>query len=461
MQGAYGRVAPSLGQTATPYAHREAADASGVHVQVTAPSPPTPSAPVVTALAQPRSTGARKYDPHTPLFRREALAAYARGERAAAVLRITSVSRWALLFALTLSVALAAGLTALGSVEETSAARGVLRAAFGVQSVVAPVAGSLREVRVRAGDHVRAGALIARIDAAPLEAELQAAEQTLMSVEQQWLESRRVLSATHARSATLIAARTGLLEASRKRQQQRVSRRGLRAARIQDPSLESVVEEAAREDSMEAVTTAEDSLHQVLQELASLKLQAASTYNEYRQGLAAGEQRVREARTRRDAVRVLLQQTELTAPIEGKVESLRGHPGQVVQAGEWIAKVVRDDVPSTLLAFVPERDVAFLRVGARASVEVDQLPVGEFGHVDARVVRVAGELADRSELVSAFGEAAPNAPHVRVELEVLPNATTARARSYLRPGTLVTARIALRERRLLTIAFEPARRWLD
>jgi hypothetical protein len=31
----------------------------------------------------------------------------------------------------------------------------------------------------------------------------------------------------------------------------------------------------------------------------------------------------------------------------------------------------------------------------------------------------------------------------------------------LRSGTLVTARIALRDRRLLSIIFEPARRWLE
>jgi hypothetical protein len=110
---------------------------------------------------------------------------------------------------------------------------------------------------------------------------------------------------------------------------------------------------------------------------------------------------------------------------------------------------------------VPERDVAFLRPGALAAVELDQLPIGEFGHLDARVVRVAGELADRSELLAALGESASSAPHVRVELDVLARADGAPRGTRLRPGTLVTARIPLRERRLLAIVFEPARRWLD
>jgi hypothetical protein len=88
-------------------------------------------------------------------------------------------------------------------------------------------------------------------------------------------------------------------------------------------------------------------------------------------------------------------------------------------------------------------------------VELDQLPVGEFGQLPAQVVRIADELAEPSELSEAFGDGAPHGPHVRVELALLGARTRA-----LRAGTQVTARIALRDRRLLALVFEPARRWL-
>lgn len=423
------------------------------------------SVPLVSARAETASRPApahvRKHDPHTRLFRSEALAAHARGERAASVLRVTSVSRWAVLAVLGLALLMAAALTAFGSVEETTAARGVLRAAFGVQSVVASLAGTVREVVVQAGDHVRAGDVIARIDAAPLEAELMAAEQRLASIEEEWAEARKVIASTHARSAQLFAARTAQLKRGEKRQLARVARRDERAARLQDPGVQAAVEELVREGSADAVDSARDELMRASEELAALRLSAATAYSQYRQGLAAGEQRVREARAQRDSVRSLLKQTELRASSTGLVESLRVHAGQVIQAGDWVARVVRDEAPRTLVAFVPERDVAFLRPGAIAAVELDQLPMGEFGHLDAQVVRVAGELADRSELVAALGDSASSAPHVRVELRVLATAGGARLGTRLRPGTLVTARIPLRERRLLAIVFEPARRWLD
>jgi HlyD family secretion protein len=169
---------------------------------------------------------------------------------------------------------------------------------------------------------------------------------------------------------------------------------------------------------------------------------------------------VRDARSKVDTANLLLLQTELRAPIDGKVESLRVHAGQTVQAGEWVARVVRDETPRSLVAFVPERDAAFLRVGAFAHVEVDKLPAGEFGLAEARVVRVGSELAEPAEVAAALGDAAPKGVHVRVELALQDGPGTARVRPYLRPGTLVTARIALRDRRLLAIVFEPARKWL-
>ena len=207
-----------------PSAHRSEADGPSVHrseaaldgVSARRPSGERPRGqaplPALAPLhSAPRSLRAvppaRKHDPQTRLFRTEALAAYARGARVASVLRITSGSRWGLLVALGLALCMAIGVTAFGYVEETSSARGILRAAFGVQPVVAGVTGTVREVAVSAGTRMRPGDLIARIDAAPLEAELQAAEQRLASVEQEWSEARRVITSTHAHARRDAAGR--------------------------------------------------------------------------------------------------------------------------------------------------------------------------------------------------------------------------------------------------------------
>lgn len=410
--------------------------------------------------ATPKPPPAKAPSASPKLFRAQALAAQARGERAGVIVRVTSGSRWALLLTLASAVLAASLFAAFGQVEERAAARGVLRASFGVQPVIPLVAGTLREVMVQPGAEVREGEVIARLETAALEVSLQEAEQQLATIAAQWSTTRASLEARHRESVALLEARLLLLERRRARSGQRLSRRGARAERLRAPELASVLEQDVRDRTAEEVESARDELLHVAEELSAVRLQISAQNGELEQRIAAGEERVAAARTERDAARALLQQTELRAPVSGKLESLRAHAGQVVQAGEWIARVVRDETPRDLVVFVRERDAAFLEKGAQASVEVDQLPLGEFGVGHAHVSRIGAELADRAELTAALGEAAPEGSHVRVELQLDEQATPSAIRAKLRSGTLVTARITLRDRRLLGILFEPARRWL-
>lgn len=453
------REAASLPVAMSPTVHaNDAADESAVPAALIERAAIAMERDERSARGRARTRAARKVDAQAPLFRAEALAAYQRGERAVSVLRMTSVSGWALLCALASALAIGTVVTVVGRVEETSPARGVMRAAFGVQPAITAIAGKVREVNVQAGAHVEQGDVIARLDATPLEAALDEASQRLEATEAQWQATRGALEASHARGAVLLAARIDLLEQRRRQQERLTTLRDQRAARIGDEELRDVVEETTREQSVEAAAGARVALLQTLEELSALKLQIVTEDGEFAQRIAVGEERVSEARTRRDAARALLEQTIVRAPIAGKVDALRAYPGKVVQASDWLARVVRDTVPETIVAFVPERDAAFLRVGAKSSVALDQLPVGEFGQLTARVTQVGGDLADPSELTGALGDGAPTGPHVRTELALVHDATFGQLRTRLRPGTLVTARIGLRERRLLAIVFEPARR---
>jgi len=428
-----------------------------------APGEPAPSPapePCVAAPAEP-TPKARLVSAQSPLFRAEALAAHRRGDRAASVLKITSVFCWSLLLAFAAALLVALTVVALAEVEERSAARGVLRSPFGVQPVVPLLAGRVREVLVTSSAQVSAGQVLVRLDTTPIEAERAEAAHRLAALTEQWNEQRHNLQTQFERSSSLTRARITLLERRQSNQQRRIARRDEQAQRIQAPELDAVVERAVREQSIEALEGARDDSLRLSDELSALRLQLATGRGTHQQALSAGDERVREARTKLDTANMLLQQTELRAPIAGKVESLRVNPGQTVQAGEWVARVVRDELPKALVAFVPERDAAFLRTGARAYVEVDKLPTGEFGLARAHVVRVGGELADASELAAALGDVAPKGPHVRVDLELDDTPETRKVRPFLRAGTVITARITLRDRRLLAIVFEPLRKWLE
>jgi hypothetical protein len=114
-----------------------------------------------------------------------------------------------------------------------------------------------------------------------------------------------------------------------------------------------------------------------------------------------------------------------------------------------------------VIAFLEEKDRAFVRQGDEVPLELDQLPYAEYGTLRARVVRISSDLASPFEIREAFGDGpAPNIPAFRVELLVIEAKATARAGVPLRSGMLMNARFTLRKQRLITLVLDPLRKWL-
>ena len=98
------------------------------------------------------------------------------------------------------------------------------------------------------------------------------------------------------------------------------------------------------------------------------------------------------ARAQRDSLRFALDAAIVRAPIDGVVGSVSVRPGDPVIAGAPLGRVVAAAAPRTVVVYIPERDRAFVEKNAAVRVEVDQLPVWEFGALHGRVTRVASEI---------------------------------------------------------------------
>jgi multidrug resistance efflux pump len=196
-------------------------------------------------------------------------------------------------------------------------------------------------------------------------------------------------------------------------------------------------------------------------EHARIKQQLGTLEQSFTNGMNERAHELEQARARRDAARVLLEQTELKASRKGRIESLAVSVGEVVEQGTAVARLVPLGTPSTIVAFVPERDRAFVKCGTEVHVELDQLPVGEFGSARARVTRVSSEIASPKEVERALGAAAPEGVHFAIELSLLTDSTTQRLTNRLGSGTLLSVRMPLRKRRIIALVFDPIRRALD
>ncbi len=110
--------------------------------------------------------------------------------------------------------------------------------------------------------------------------------------------------------------------------------------------------------------------HQYLQAQAALELLKRGTRSEE---LAQAEADVHAARAAVRQVDALLRDHFIVSPAEAEVTTMDLHEGQVIAANKPIAKLIRlDDVWTKI--YIPERELARVRVGETVNVTVDAYP---------------------------------------------------------------------------------------
>ncbi len=245
------------------------------------------------------------------------------------------------------------------------------------------VAGVVREVLVREGDTVSAGAVLARLDAREAAALLEQAE-------------ARLLEARAAVRDELDRARRELEQAEREASRLRsvFSEGGLTLQRVEEAERR-VSDAASRLDALQAGSGGD--------------------------GVPA---RVEEARAAAEAARARYAAHVLTAPFEGTVLARLAEPGDAVAVGRGLVDLAATG-PTELVAFPSEENLAGLTVGTPARASADAYPEDSF---DAAVTLVAPSVdADQGtvEIRLATDDEVP----------------------YLRPGMTVSVNLFVERRR--------------
>jgi len=196
--------------------------------------------------------------------------------------------------------------------------------------VATKLAGRLAEVRVREGDEVRAGDLLARMDTRELEAgraqaraELRRAEEHLRYVDALLEQSQSELDfarKSYERAARLLSSRSvseDQVDEARNRQQ--VAASALQAVRVQRVEAEAAI-------------------------------------------AAAG--------ARVDQIQVQIEDSALVAPRNGRIQFRLAEPGEVLAAGGRVLTLLDlDDAYMTF--FLPEREAGRVAIGAEARIVLD------------------------------------------------------------------------------------------
>ena len=395
------------------------------------------------------------------LFRQEALQHHLRSEEGRGLVRVSPPWTWALLLVFLSGIGTALLASIFGRVEVNGRARGILRPRSGIRVVIAKLDGTVGQVEARSGQQVQAGAVLVRIEAPPVQAQLVEARRQVESVRRHFKVTADLQDRSHAEQTRRLAARMAKLKEQIQSQHHSIALLELNLERCRILEREGVLSPAKGDEARESLAQAQRQLSQSDQALELASQEWAALENGRQDSLWQRRQTIQNAEVRVEALAFLLGQTVLEAPEDGVVEAMLVKPGEVVKTGQALCKLIPQTTPLEVIAFLEEKDRAFVRPGDEVRLELDQLPYAEYGTVRARIERISDDLASAFEIHEALGDnPSPNVPAFRVELRLTDTRAVQKAGIPLRSGMLMNARFTLRRQRLITLVLDPLRKWL-
>lgn len=394
-------------------------------------------------------------------FREEAIKHHLHETADTGLVRVSPIWAWVTLsFAgsLLLSFFVFGGAVA---VEVTERGKGILRPVSGVRLLTAQNSGTVEELPLRPGDKVKAGQLIVRLinpqfSGSKLEVDRQYAlmqrdfPEVARSQDQLFERQIKDLSAKIATLAEDIKSFTisEQHQSSRLKAVQELQRNGISSQIEIDQAVDSL------EGSRRALRQSQANLRAALQEREAL-------LSSRRQQLYSRENDRLRVESRKDSAMLSDTVLRISSPLDGFLDGLTVRPGEVVSAGQVLARVVPADSPMEVTVFLPERHRAFVKPSDQVVIELAQFPFQEFGSLKGRIKRVGEGLATSAEWREALGDSAKeDEPSFRVDIEILPDRPKAMSKVQLRPSMLLQARFTLRRQTILSFALEPLKRWL-
>lgn len=339
---------------------------------------------------------------------------------------------------------------ALFEIEEVTRASGRVVPSTQVQSVQAPEGGVVASIDVREGDVVAPGQVLFQIDDTSVQSTLGELEQRFQAL----LAERTRLRAEASAAETLDFPQDQVLNprvveaeqaifASRRAQlaleldvlRDRLAQRQAEAneLRAQQARLLSVVEPLRREVEISeglfnvgtlseieilrlrgalaeidgdllVLAASQERARASVSEIETQMVSAQSAYSlaaQERLSIVIGDLAVVEETL--TAARDRVSRAALRAPVRGTVNRITvTNVGSVVQPGTVVAEIVPLDDSLLIEAQVSPRDVAFVRVGAPASVKITAYDYLRYGDLPARVERIGADALQSEEGTTFF-----------------------------------------------------------
>ncbi len=374
-------------------------------------------------------------------------------------MRLPSLLVWSLATALAALVAWAH----YAVIDESTRASGTVIASSRVQVIQAVDGGVLEQLRVREGDRVRKGDVLAVFDETRTRASFEETQAKLASERASMARLEAELAGTEPRFAPDLKRFPAVLRVERSLYAER--RKALEA---ELDSLADVAKLARDELAMVQRLVASGDASQV--ELLRARRAAteaesalANRRNKYVQDVSAELAKVREEYEQVEQQlaqkRQQLADGVISSPASGIVKNVKFTTlGGVLRAGDELLSVVPVDDQMIVEAKVLPRDIALIRPGLKATIKFDAYDYTIFGIVDGEVTYVSADtMRDESQRSDS-----PAATYYRVHVRTTAPGPVTRTgrRIEVLPGMTAQVDIRTGQRTLLTYLLKPVTKTL-
>jgi HlyD family secretion protein len=416
--------------------------------------------------------------PHEAIFRKVALDRLASPEQLDQLMPVTDARGWIGLGSAAVVLLAVALWSITGSLPQNVRGTGILVTSGGVYEVMPLAAGRISEVRVRVGDQVSAGHLVARMEQPELTERLHQAKVALAALEAQHrdllafstegealqntqLERQRVA----ARQIIASARKTLAWEARKLQQQKQLVADGLL---LRQTLL----------DTQQRHNAARERVSEAESQLAQLEVRDLEQRNQLQTSRFASEVKLTEAKRMVDELtRELTSKTEITSRYTGRILEVLSEQGRMVASGEAILRLDESGKGARKLnavIYVPSGYGKQIKPGMPILVSPTTVKQEEFGQLVARVTYVSDFPATprgmqrtlkNEQLVQSLARG--DAPfEVHAELLLDPNtpsgfrwSSSKGPPSRIEGGTMATASIEVDHRRPIELVVPLIREW--
>lgn len=395
------------------------------------------------------------------LFRVQAQEHLLQGDGDDTPLRVSPPWTWAVVCIVSIALIALILASLFGSVEVNVRAPGIVRPAFGLRPIASPTRGTVAEVTARSGEAVEAGQVLVRLDAPDLQAERLQAERRVELLSTRLAAVTDTQTRLHHSQASNVSGRIDKLKTQLESQRRTVAVYRQKWQAMNELAQSRMVGSLAVAEAQEQMFRAERELMGFEQGVEAARQELAALDSRQQADLWQYEQALADAQARLQALRIVADQLVVRAPVAGVLEALVVAPGDSVEPGQMLAKLIPKGVALQAVVFLPEQHRAFVKPGDPVELELDQLPYGEFGTVRARVRRISQDLASSHEVRDALTDPRDLVgSSYRVELDLAADGATRAAHVGLRSGMLGQARFTVRRQRPITLFLQPLRKWL-